>query len=239
MSEQRTDSSTYCSTTVQSQDEDRWLACGYASEPQKRALIALYAFQIELRRIPAAVSEPALGEIRLQWWREAFVEIRNAKPPRAHPVVEELAAVGLAGDGFSSLIDGAIDAAARPLYGEGFSDVDTLEAWLITADGAIDAIAVKLLGGDDALIDIAKKAGAGFALAREGRGLASNLADQIGERAVTIAATLRPELKRAPAEATPALLHVALTKLYVSHQSRQFPIKKRLKLFFAMAFGWF
>ncbi|WP_411816123.1 squalene/phytoene synthase family protein [Hyphococcus sp. DH-69] len=239
MSEQRTDSATYCSTTVQSQDEDRWLACGYASGAKQRALFALYAFQIELRRIPGAVSEPALGEIRLQWWREAFDEIRSGKPVRAHPVVEEIAETGLASETYAALIDGAIDAAAYPLYGEGFADIEALEQWLMSADGAIDAMGVKILGGDQELADIAKKAGSGFALAREGRGLAPNLAEQVADRAKVIAENTRQVLAKASADVTPALLHLALTKLYAARAGKAFPIRKRLKMFSAMAFGRF
>ena len=35
-------------------------------------LFALYAFNVELARIGEQVSEPQLGEIRLQWWRDAL-----------------------------------------------------------------------------------------------------------------------------------------------------------------------
>lgn len=44
---------------------------------------ALYAFNNEVARIPALVSEPMPGEIRLQWWREAVAGERDAGD---HPV---------------------------------------------------------------------------------------------------------------------------------------------------------
>ena len=53
-------------------DPDRYLTARLAPKPSRPALITLYAFNAELARICDAVSEPALGEIRLQWWRDAL-----------------------------------------------------------------------------------------------------------------------------------------------------------------------
>ena len=198
---------------------------------------ALYAFQIELRRIPSAVSEPPLGEIRLQWWREALAEIRQGGTARAHPVVEAMAQAGLAGPAHEARIDALIDAAAQPLYGEGFSSAAALEAWLEEAEGGFDALAVTLAGGDGALGETAAKAGAAFALAREGAGIAPNLADEALTRAAALYREHAPALSAAPAAASPAVLHLALTPAYVTRRGKAFPAVKRLRLFSAMAFA--
>lgn len=229
----------YCADLVKTRDEDRWLAAGYAGDAERRKLLALYAFHCELRRIPSAVSEPALGEIRLQWWREALDEIRAGKRPRAHPAVEELAAAGFGAEGFAERIERVIDAHARPLYGEGFGDIADLTAWLEKTDGAVDALAAVALDGGEALAAAAEKAGAGFALAREGRVLAPTLADDISPKALTAAAEAAPVLRKAPGAAAPAVLHLALTRAYARRGERPFPTVKRLRLFSAMAFGWF
>ncbi|NOX84256.1 MAG: phytoene/squalene synthase family protein, partial [Alphaproteobacteria bacterium] len=39
----------YCQGLVRRQDEDRWLAAGYAQGDAKRRLLALHAFHIELK----------------------------------------------------------------------------------------------------------------------------------------------------------------------------------------------
>lgn len=75
---------------VQAGDEDRWLSSRYAPKPERRALVALYAFAFELARIRLVVTESGLGAIRFQWWREALEEIEAGKPPRAHDVVGAL-----------------------------------------------------------------------------------------------------------------------------------------------------
>ena len=147
MDDSQKDAAAYCSDLVRRRDEDRWLAAQYAKGDDARKLLALYALQCELRRVPASVSEPPLGEIRLQWWRDALADIRDGRPHRKHPVVEEAARSGLADNAFADRFEMAISAAARPLYGEGFSDAEDVAGWTAGAEGVFDALAVQLLGG--------------------------------------------------------------------------------------------
>ena len=81
----------YCLDQVRKFSEDRYIAAQFAAKHQHQSLIALYALATEIHRIPASVSEPTLGAIRQQWWRDALGELRNGGKPRAHPVVESLA----------------------------------------------------------------------------------------------------------------------------------------------------
>ncbi len=224
----------YCQDMVRRQDEDRWLAAGYAQGDAQRRLLALYAFHIELRNIPVAVSEPPLGEIRLQWWREALQEIRDGKRPRAHPVVESLAATT-----FGAAIERAIDASARPLYGEGFTTIDELADWLTAAEATFDGVAVSLLGGDEALCTAAVKAGTAFALAREGANLAPGLAGEIPVRSRSILSDATAGLQNAPPDIAPALAHLSLTRRYLNRQRGAFPLTKRLRIFISIARGRF
>lgn len=239
MSDKLTHGDEYCSNLVRARDEDRWLAAQYAPDALKRALIALYAFHGELRRIPGAVSEPPLGEIRLQWWREALDEIVNAKAHRAHPVVEEMAATGIVRKPVMARFEAAIDAAARPLYGEGFEDINDLSDWLENAEGTVDALAVALATDNDATMQAAPKAGVAFSLAREGASLAPNLAGEIPVKARGLWEDARGGLRDAPAEAAPAILHLSLTPAYLKRDAAPFPVSKRMRLFTAMAFGRF
>jgi phytoene synthase len=55
-----------------------------------------------------SVSQPMLGQIRLQWWRENIAAAFESGAVRHHPVVEALAAIrdlGLTRDHFDRLID--------------------------------------------------------------------------------------------------------------------------------------
>src|ERR1041385_2992054 len=51
-------------------DRDRYQTALFAPADRREALFALYAFNYEIARVREIVSEPMLGQIRLQWWRE-------------------------------------------------------------------------------------------------------------------------------------------------------------------------
>ncbi len=66
-------------------DRDIWLATLFAPSEARRHIHALYAFSREIARIPEIVSQPTLGEIRIQWWIEAL-EGARAGEAASHPV---------------------------------------------------------------------------------------------------------------------------------------------------------
>jgi len=66
-------------------DRDIWLATLFAPSEARRHIHALYAFAREIARIPEIVSQPTLGEIRIQWWIEAL-EGARAGEAASHPV---------------------------------------------------------------------------------------------------------------------------------------------------------
>ncbi|MEM6441708.1 MAG: squalene/phytoene synthase family protein, partial [Pseudomonadota bacterium] len=97
-----------CAELIREADPDRWSTARLAG-PLAPRLTAIYAFNLEVARIPSVVSEPTLGEIRLQWWRDAIQENFDGKPPRRHEIVEPLAAAirdaALPQDHFEALLD--------------------------------------------------------------------------------------------------------------------------------------
>lgn len=74
---------------VRKADPDRYLSVLYAPEDRRAALFALYAFNVEIARIRDLVSEPMLGEIRLQWWRDVIAS-GTAEAAGGHPVATAL-----------------------------------------------------------------------------------------------------------------------------------------------------
>src|SRR5688572_31872194 len=81
----------YCAREVRRADYDRFLTVLFAPPAARERLFALYAFNHEIAKVRETVSEPMLGQIRLQWWREAIATIYEGKP-RPHAVVDALAA---------------------------------------------------------------------------------------------------------------------------------------------------
>ncbi|WP_395647958.1 squalene/phytoene synthase family protein [Terricaulis sp.] len=78
---------------VRRYDEDRWLASRFAPAPVRKRLVVLYALNHEIARTSAVVTQEAIGDIRLAWWRDAIAEVHAGKPPRAHPVLTAYAEV--------------------------------------------------------------------------------------------------------------------------------------------------
>ena len=54
------------------------------------ALIALAAFSAEIEKIALQVTEPHLGEIRMQWWRDALGDAAQSQKT-GHPVADAFA----------------------------------------------------------------------------------------------------------------------------------------------------
>jgi len=79
----------YCAEQTRRHDPDRYY-CGLFVSPERRdAYYALTAFYQEVARIPEMVSEPVLGEIRIQWWRDAVERMFSGTPPH-HEIISEL-----------------------------------------------------------------------------------------------------------------------------------------------------
>lgn len=76
----------HCARELKRLDPDRWLTCLFAPDDRRPGLFALYAFNTEIARARESVTQPMIGQIRLQWWREAWDGI-VADKPRQHPVV--------------------------------------------------------------------------------------------------------------------------------------------------------
>ncbi len=67
MSDQQTDLA-FCQDQLRKLDPLHHFMTLASPEARRPALITFYCFLNEIERIPLQVSEPAMGEIRLQWW---------------------------------------------------------------------------------------------------------------------------------------------------------------------------
>ena len=151
--------------TVRHMDRDRYRAVLFAPHPQRDHLLALFAFNIELARVREEVSDATLGQIRLEWWREAL-ERSEAGEMVGHPVAD---ALGLArrrcvlpGDLLSDMIDARqSDLSATPM-----PDQTHLEDYLARTAGTVFQLGAYILGQRDAeTAHLARHAGVAFGLA--------------------------------------------------------------------------
>lgn len=93
---------------VRERDRDRFISALFAPEPARRNLFALYAFSAEITRIRFIVSEPALGEMRLQWWRDTIVGGEGAGNPVAEALLKTIAENHLPIDAFEAMLTARI-----------------------------------------------------------------------------------------------------------------------------------
>jgi phytoene synthase len=128
-------------------DPDRTLAALFAPRQARDDLFALYAFNVELARIAEQVTEPGLGDIRLQWWREA-IERAAAGETSGHPVADAfgdvLARRALSRERIAALIDArSFDVGERVM-----ADARTLDAYLFDTTGGLFALAAEIVGAE-------------------------------------------------------------------------------------------
>jgi phytoene synthase len=138
----------FCAQQLRRLDHDRYLTTLFAPAAARARLIALYAFNTEVARVGETVSEPLIGQMRLQWWRDAIAEAA-AGTPRKHPVVAGLVDVLAAGatpDDFEPLLL----ARERDLDVEPPADLAALEAYADATSATLVRLAARLLGADDA-----------------------------------------------------------------------------------------
>jgi 15-cis-phytoene synthase len=72
--------------TVRTGDYDRYLSTLYAPEAKRPALLALYAFDVEIGGIRDRIREPLAGEMRIQWWHDVIA----SRKASGHPVADAL-----------------------------------------------------------------------------------------------------------------------------------------------------
>ena len=150
---------------VRALDYDRYLAVVFAPAPCREALFALLAFNQEVARVSEAVSEPMLGRIRLQWWREALDEIYAGRPARRHAAALPLAAAIRAHHLDRAAFDGLLDAREADLEPGPPADLAALERYAAATDGALTALMLAAAGAASApALEAARRVGTAWAL---------------------------------------------------------------------------
>ncbi len=146
--------------TARAGDRDRYLSALLTGEPARGRLMALAAFNGELERIAATSSEPQLGAIRLQWWRDAMGPIEAGEATGA-PVADALGKVARGRARAVALLEGVVEAHLFDVEGGVLPDEAALAAYLENTDGALFALAAE--AAEDAAGPAAAAREAGFA----------------------------------------------------------------------------
>lgn len=162
MSATNKDAAAFCADLVRSHDFARYASTLFVEEPERRALLALYAFNVEIIRIRDQVSQPLPGEVRMQWWTDLLAGAEHGGV-EGNPVAAELMLAirtyGLPTEPLSRLIDEH----QFDLYNDPMPTLAALEGYVHETSSALFGLAARVLAPPSAESDhLARHAG--FAL---------------------------------------------------------------------------
>jgi 15-cis-phytoene synthase len=142
------DAFAHCEGLVRAADKDRFLASLFAPAEHRDALLALYAFNLEIARVREVAHEALAGEIRLQWWSDVLGGA-GREEVAAHPVAAAL----LATVGRYQLplerLERLIEARRFDLYDEPMGALADLEAYADGASTSLIALAAQIRAGGE------------------------------------------------------------------------------------------
>jgi NADH dehydrogenase [ubiquinone] 1 alpha subcomplex assembly factor 6 len=150
---------------VRRHDRDRFQTALFAPAEHREALFALYAFNFEIARVRESVREAMLGQIRLQWWREAIGAAYAGGPVRQHEVVEPITAAIRERNLSRCHFDRLIDTRERDLDDEPLPDMAALEGYAEGSSAPLIFLALEVLGAaSPPALEAARHIGIAYAL---------------------------------------------------------------------------
>jgi 15-cis-phytoene synthase len=151
---------------VKQRDRDRYWSALFAPAAKRAGLLALYGLNAELTHIAAATSEPMVGQIRLQWWRDA-IDLAAPGTKTGNPVADALGAAILAHDLPKERLIRMADARMPEILGEPPADIQALRASLRENSAAVFELGAVILGDcSDLAQQAAEYAGLAYGLTR-------------------------------------------------------------------------
>jgi len=147
-----TDDASYCAQLVRDHDFERYAATLFVAPRARRPLLALYAFNTELRRIRDHVSQPLPGEIRLQWWRD-LIDGDARGSVEANPVAAELMTAVSNHDLPRSELSRLVDARVFDLYDDPMLSLEMLERYCDDTAGRLFSLSARILGGASGMVE--------------------------------------------------------------------------------------
>jgi len=153
------DSAAFCADLVRSHDFPRYVATLFVPAAERRALLALYAFNVEIVRVRDQVSQPLPGEIRLQWWTDMLSGQVHGSA-EGNPVAAELLRAIRDYDLPVEPLSLLADEHQFDLYNDPMPTMAALEGYLAATSSALFGLAAQVLGpSSEAVEHLARHAG--------------------------------------------------------------------------------
>jgi len=155
-----------CAQEVRRHDWDRYLFTLFAPADVREDLFTILAFNTEIARIPDMVSEPLLGQIRLQWWQDSINKIYAGSSDgiQGHYIFEHIPRVIL-GRGLSkSLFDQLFEARASEFSRSPPKNEQALLDYVFGTSAALNILLLETIGEKNGFEDKAAEVGIAWGL---------------------------------------------------------------------------
>jgi 15-cis-phytoene synthase len=153
------ESAAFCADLVRTHDFARYASTLFLPQAQRRALLSVYAFNVEISRVREQVSQPLPGEMRLQWWTD-MLEGAGHGGIEGNPVAAELlqtiAEYRLPVEPLSRLIEEH----QFDLYNDPMPSMAALEGYVTDTSSALFSLSARVVSRPSEAIDhLARHAG--------------------------------------------------------------------------------
>lgn len=153
------DGAAFCADLVRSHDFVRYASTLFVPGPERRALLAIYAFNVEISRVHEQVSQPLPGEIRMQWWTDMLAGSEHGSV-EGNPVASELLQAIRTHRLPVSSLSRLIEEHQFDLYNDPMPTLAALEGYLDATAGALFSLAARVMARPSDRIDhLARHAG--------------------------------------------------------------------------------
>jgi 15-cis-phytoene synthase len=153
------DSAAFCADLVRTHDFARYASTLFVAAAARRALLSIYAFNVEISRVRDQVSQPLPGEIRLQWWTDMLAGAGHGEVegnPVAAELLQTIKAFRLPVEPLSRLIEEH----QFDLYNDPMPSMAALEGYLDATSSALFSLAARVMAPMSEEIDhLARHAG--------------------------------------------------------------------------------
>jgi phytoene synthase len=153
------DAADFCAELVRERDFPRYASTLFVPSAQRRSLLALYAFNVEISRVREQVSQPLPGEIRLQWWSDMLDGAGHGEVegnPVAAELLRSIQQARLPVERLSRLIDEH----QFDLYNDAMPTMAALEGYANDTSSTLFSLAARICGSaSDEIEHVARHAG--------------------------------------------------------------------------------
>jgi phytoene synthase len=159
-------SADFCAELVRAHDFARYASTLFVAAAQRRALLAIYAFNVEISRVREQVSQPLPGEIRLQWWTDMLAGSGHGGV-EGNPVAAELLLALRSWRLPVERLSRLIDEHQFDLYNDPMPTKAALEGYIDDTSSALFSLGAAIAGRQSPEIDhLARHAGLAQGISR-------------------------------------------------------------------------